>query len=170
MTNQPTISTVGLKGQFTIRVKDAATGEVIQEINKQNLVCTGARKALLRLVSQQTTPDDYEQTKLWAIYCGNGTTPPVNTETALVSAQFKKAVDQPMTVDLTNGYVEVQMVMESGEGNGYDYTEVGLMSRGTADNPATTTNYLMYARQIHGAIPKTSAISIEYTWRLQILI
>jgi len=28
----------------------------------------------------------------------------------------------------------------------------------------------MYARQVHGAIEKTSSLSIEYTWRFQVTV
>jgi len=161
---------LGFKGEFTIRVRDAKTGEVLREIRKSNLVCVGARNAVIKLISQQTLPDDYSFNKIWAIYSGTGTTPPTTLDTALESAAFKKACDQPFTVNLSSGWVEVQMTMESGDGNGYAYTEMGLFSRGDNDDPTLTAGASMYARQVHGAIEKTSSLSIEYTWRFQVTV
>lgn len=168
------MSKLGFKGKLTIRVKDAKTGRVLQKIEKSNLVCVGARSAVLKLISQQTLPSDYSYNKIWAIYCGTGTTPPTTVDTGLESVAFKKACAQPFAINPGSGsgpgWVEVQMLMESGEGNGNVYTEMGLFSRGSNDDPTLTSEAVMYARQIHGAIEKTSAISIEYTWRFQVTV
>jgi hypothetical protein len=164
------METLSFKGEFTIRVRDAQTGEILREIKKSNLVCVGARESVLKLISQQTTPDDYVLTKLWAIYSGTGTTPPTTTDTALETVAFKKACDQPFTVNLSAGWVEMQMTMESGEGNGNIYTEMGLFSRGNNDDPTIAAGALMYSRQIHGAVEKSSSMSIEYTWRFQVTV
>lgn len=162
---------IRLKGYIRVRVLDAKTGEEMHREEKSNLVCIGARQAVTRLISQQTTPDDYEHAKLWAIYAGTGSTPPDVNDTELDVVAFKKECDQPFSVNLSTGEVEVQMTIESGEGNGYTYQEIGLFSRGDADDPNTVgiSDVLLYARQLHGQIEKTSSISIEYTWRFQIL-
>jgi hypothetical protein len=162
---------LSLKGHIRIRVLDAKTGTELYREEKSNLVCVGARQAVTRLISQQTTPDDYDETKLWAIYAGTGNTAPDVNDTDLDTVVFKKACDQPFSVNLGTGEVEVQMTIESGEGNGYTYQEAGLFSRGDNDDPNAggISGVLMYARQLHGQIEKTSSISIEYTWRFQIL-
>ena len=166
-----------LKGHMRVRVLDAESGKELYREEKRNLICVGAKKAVTRLVSQASvqgappTDDDFLHTKIWAIYAGTGATPPTVNDTDLDTVGFKKACDQPFSVDLTNGEVECQMTIESGEGNGNTYREAGLFSRGDADDPNTggIADVLMYARQLHGQIEKTSSISIEYTWRFQIL-
>lgn len=165
------MDSIRLKGHIRVRVLDAKTSAELYCEEKSNLVCIGARQAVTRLISQQTTPDDYEETKLWAIYAGTGSTPPDVNDTELDVAAFKKACDTPFSVNLSTGEVEVQMTIESGEGNGYTYQEAGLFSRGDNDDPNAggISGVLMYARQLHGQIEKTSSISIEYTWRFQIL-
>lgn len=168
---------VGLKGHMRVRVLDAKTGRELRCEEKPNLVCVGAKKAVTRLISQASvqggspTDDDFLHTKLWAIYAGTGNTAPTVSDTGLDVVAFKKACDQPFSVDLTGGEVECQMTVESGEGNGNTYQEAGLFSRGNYDDPNTVgiADVLMYARQLHGQIEKTSSISIEYTWRFQIL-
>jgi hypothetical protein len=162
------METIKLEGHFTIRVRDAKTGQELKKYESKNLICDGAKAALARLMGQVTTPADYQETKLWAIYAGSGTTSPSTSDTALETIKFQKACDQPMTVTTALGLVEATILMESGEGNGKTYTEIGFFSRGSANDPEVTTNALMYSRQLHGAIEKTSAITIEYTWRLQI--
>ena len=163
---------ISFKGEFTIRIRDALSGRLLKEEHYKNLVCVGTQTAVLRLMSQLTTPADYEQTKLWAIYCGTGTTPPTTSDTTLETTVFKKACDTPFTVDLVAGYIEVQMTIESAEGNGNTITEAGLFSRGdNADpNAGGISGVLMYTRQIHGAVAKTAAISVEYTWRFQVTV
>jgi len=162
---------IKLEGYFTIRVRDAKTGKELKKLEGKNLVCVGAKAALARLMGQAATPADYQETKLWAIYAGIGTTSPSTADTALVNAQFRKACPQPLTITPSLGIVEMSMLMESGDGNGKTYTEIGLFSRGNNDDPNYSplpTGVLMYSRQLHGAIEKTSSITIEYTWRLQI--
>lgn len=167
-----------LKGHMRVRVLDANSNEELWREEKNNLVCVGAKQAITRLISQASLvaappddDDDYLNTKIWAIYSGTGDTAPTVSDTTLDTVAFKKVCDQPFSVDLVNGEIECQMTMETGEGNGNTYKEAGLFSRGTADDPNTggITDVLMYARQLHGQIEKTSSISIEYTWRFQIL-
>lgn len=172
MPNLDTASQVRVKGSVRIRIRDAKFGGIIREYHYPNLVCRGTKSAIAKLVSQQTTPDDYQKTKIWAIYAGSGATAPAITDDTLETVEFKKACDQPYAVDPSAGTVTVQMTMETGEGNGITYTEAGLFSRGSADDPNSPgiTDVTMYCRRVHGGIAKTVAISIEYEWTLQIAI
>lgn len=156
------------KGEIAITVRDARTGEVIRQIRKSNLTCKGMRESVLRLLAQNTAPDDYDKTKLWAIYCGTGTTPPTIDDTALEAVGFKKVVETPISINLGSGYLTVQMTMESGEGNGLTFTEAGLCTKGDGTLGGVAEGVLLTARQVHGAIAKTAAMSLEYTWTIQI--
>lgn len=165
---------VSIKGEIEVRVIEDKTGRILEQFKKSNLVCNGAKEAMVRLLAQASlhggspSNEDFEETKLWAIYVGTGTTAPVVTDTDLETPVFKKACDQPFSVNTTTGVVEVQMTIATGEANGNTLTEVGLFTRGDNDDPNLTSDDLLFARQIHGAIAKTSSISIEYTWRVQI--
>lgn len=162
---------VKLKGRLGIRVLDANTRRVIREIKTPNQICVGSLEALVRLAAQTSvhggTSEDYEETRVWAIYAGDGSTPPLSVDASLDSVQFKKACDQPLVVNYSAGTFTAQMTIESGEGNGITYTEIGLFTRGDNDDPALTSGALMMARQLHGSIAKTAAIAIEYTWTIQ---
>lgn len=156
------------KGDITITARDVRTGEVIRQIRKSNLTVKGMRESVLRLLTQNTTPDDYAATRVYAIYCGTGTTPPTINDTTLEAVSFKKVIETPISVNLASGHFTVQMTMESGEGNGLTYTEVGLCSRGDGTLGGVAEGVLLLARQTHGAIEKTAAMSLEYTWTIQI--
>jgi len=123
-------------------------------------------------LAQQTLPTDYTYNKIWAIYVGTGTTPPTTADEHLGAVAFKKACDQPFfTVSTSAGTVQVQMTVETTEGNGNVFTEIGLYTRGSEDNPNTpTVGAVMLARQIHGDIEKSSAMSIEYSWTIQVTV
>lgn len=165
------VDNIGLRGFIRVRAIDAGTGEVLYHEEKRNLVCKGAKEALVRLMAQATTAD-YEETKLWAIYAGSGSALPDVEDTELDTVAFKKECVQPVSYSVLDGELSLQMTIESGEGNGISFQEAGLFSRGDNDDPndGGITGVLMYARQLHGAIAKTSGISIEYTWRFQILV
>jgi len=172
------IDQLGLRGILRVRVYDVATGKRLQHEEKRNLVCKGAKEALVRLIAQASihggspTNVDFEETKLWAIYAGTGTALPDVEDTELDTVAFKKECVQPIAFSILDGEATLQMTIESGEGNGNTFQEAGLFSRGDNDDPNAggITGVLMYARQLHGAIAKTSGISIEYTWRFQILV
>jgi len=158
---------VKLSGFLRVRLLDPK-GRELRRMEKPNLVCVGAKQAIARLLSQETTPDDYEETKIWSIHVGTDSTPPVVGDTALGTDVFQKECDHPYSVDLGLGEVEVQMTIETGEANGNTLVEAGLFTRGDADDPTSAAGQLMMARQVHGSISKTSSFSIEYTWKFRI--
>ena len=59
------------------------------------------------------TSEDYEETRVWAIYAGDGSTPPLSVDTSLDSVQFKKECDQPLVVNYAAGTFTAQMTIES---------------------------------------------------------
>jgi len=171
---------INLSGQLIVRVRDAKTGKVLQVVDTPNTICVDGLNAMQFLLTALSTPDAKTQdaNKIWAIYVGTDNTTPAYAQTDLVTPEFYKAVDQPVSTDVGGtpavlGYamVECQMTMQSGEGNGNTFQEAGLFTRGThaSDDPSVgRTDVNMIARQLHAAIPKDSTISIEYTWRIRI--
>ncbi len=70
---------------------------------------------------------------------------------------------------------ELQFIATLGaaDANGATLQEAGLFTRGSApvptpsDPPGTGPGDVrLFARQIHPQVPKTSAISVEYDWRI----
>lgn len=171
---------ITLSGQLIVKVRDARTGKVKQIVDTPNTICVNGLNAMQFLLAALSTPASKTQdvNKIWAIYVGTDNTTPAYAQTDLISPEFYKAVDQPISTDVGGtpavlGYalLECQMTMQSTEGNGYTYQEAGLFTRGThaSDDPSVgRTDVNMIARQLHAAIPKDSTISIEYTWRIRV--
>lgn len=181
------IMTDGLKftGQLTIRVLDGVTRKMLKTYDFQNVVCIGMLEAVERLMTfydEIPTDPDYgtvaAENRLWAIYAGDDNTAASYSDAALGNVRFKKKCDAilaglPMDIDVggEKGLMEVQMTMETTEGNGSPnpvYQEAGLYSRGSLDAVATTVGARLLARRIHPAIEKDSSIAIEYTWRVRL--
>lgn len=171
------------KGHLTVRVLDAKTRAEKQRFDLPNVICIGMLQAVERLMTfydEVPSDPDYgtvaKQNRLWAIYAGDDNTTPAYTDVALGNLLFKKRCDAiatgtPMAIDVggTTGLMEVQMTMESGEGNGSPnptYREAGLYSRGDQDDPASTSGARLLARRLHPPIEKDSSIAVEYTWQV----
>lgn len=168
-------SGIRLRGHLTIRILDR-TGREKERIEILNTICEGTELTLERLLSQETGVYIPNENRLWAIYAGTDNTPPAHDDTALGAQAYAKACVQPMIVSEGGvaGLLVCQMTMPAGggpaeNGNGNTFQEAGLYTRGDDDDPAVTVGALMLARQIHSAITKDSSISIEYTWRFQIV-
>ena len=179
------VDTIKFTGELTIRVLDAATGEVLRVIETPNVICIGMLEAVQRLMtfypetdweagSYGTVP---KEERIWAIYAGDDNTTPAYSDTALGNALYKSRCDgivsktgMDINVGGETGLLECQMTMESGEGNDSPnpvYKEVGLFTRGDDNDPALTTGARLMAHQIHAAVEKDASISIEYTWRIR---
>lgn len=161
-----------LKGFLKIQVFDAKTGEELRAIEKPNLVCVGALEAMERLMALRGAPhnDDADDERIFSIHVGDSDVTPVTSQTDLQGAStFKKAVTQPISIDVegTTGFIQCTMTLESGEANGITIRECGLFSKGT-DAGGMGAGVRMYARQVHGTIEKTSQIRVAYKWNYQV--
>ncbi len=167
--------TVVVKGYLRVQVFDAKTGEEVWREEKNNLVCQNTRLSLTRLLAQRTGPpaDDPEHYRIWSIYVGDSDTAPATTQTDLQGTnKFGKVVTQDITIipPVDSGILEMEMTLTTGENNNNWLKECGLFTRGDVDAITIPPNSYsqMLARQIHGAIYKTSGIAVKYTWRYQI--
>jgi len=162
------------KGLLKIQVFDSKTGKEIRElrVEKPNLITQGSKKALSRLLVQDDGVLTYDPTynRLWAIYVGDDNTAPATTQTALQAAVnvTKKEITSFTITGEYSGIVEVEATLTDSDHNDKYLRECGLFTRGTLDDPASSAGVSMLARQVHGDIYKTSAITVKYTWRYQI--
>jgi hypothetical protein len=169
----PFVETFTIRGHVIITVRDSITGRLLKKLSDHNVVTKNAKLALVDLLTQQSTdPNAAEYNKLWSIYVGDGTTAPAATDTNLAGANiFGKELDQPITKASggVDGLIEATMTLGSGDANGITLSEVGLFTRGdgTLANPPAAEQR-MVARQVHGAISKTSGITVSYKWLYQI--
>lgn len=159
-----------LKGFLKIQVFDARTRKELLRIEKPNLITQGSKRALTRLLSQENGVYDPAEYRLWGLYVGDDNTAPASTQTSLQGTNItKKTLTQPLTITSEyGGIVEVEATLTETDHNDKYLRECGLFTRGDNDDPNSASNVTMLARQVHGEIYKTSAITVKYTWRYQI--
>jgi len=161
-----------ITGHLIIKVIDGKSGNELWRVDKPNLVVNGTKAVLTRLLNY-TNP---EQNQLWAIGAGDSNTSPSVTDTDLQGTKTVKKKYDSRTIDESAGYIELEMVLGTGEGNvlatGEYFEEAGLFTRGDLDDPEAPglTGETMMCRQLHAPIHKDNTISLEYTWRLQVAI
>lgn len=162
------------KGYLKIQVCDSKTGKEIRELRvaKPNLITQGSKKALSRLLTQDDGVTAYDPThnRLWALHVGDDNTAPATTQLALQAAVnvTKREITSFVITGEYSGVVEIEVTLSDTEHNDKYLRECGLFTRGTLDDPATSVGVTMLARQIHGEIHKTAAITVKYTWCYQI--
>ena len=158
---------MGLRGDLAIIRRDAATGRLLSTWEKKNVIVYGAGTALTRLIAPNAAfgATIQEESQIKSMRFGGDNVAPQRTDTALG--------DPLLAIELTDAdrvhsssMVEFVAVMDSLTGNGNTYREAALYTRGTADDPNTTTGALMYSRQIFPDQPKTALVELEFRWRI----
>lgn len=154
-----TSSTIPLRGDLTVRMRDAATGRVIRTYDIRNTVTYIGMGVMVNLISQRAIDTAPAQFKIATLKVGTGTTPPVRGDSALVDASpFSLAIGDGDKDPNTIGPYElvISVTLGSGDANGKLLAEAGLFTAGGQ----------MFARQVHPAIQKQAAIAIDYNWRI----
>lgn len=154
-----TSSTIPMRGDLTVRTRDAATGRVLRTYEIRNTVTYIGMGVLVNLITQRAIDPAPAQFKIASLKAGIGTTPPVRGDSALVDpSPFVIPVDDVNKTPNTAGPYElrVSVTLGSGDANGKLLAEAGLFTAGGQ----------MFARQVHPAIQKEAAIAIDYDWRI----
>jgi hypothetical protein len=154
-----TSSTIPMRGDLTVRTRDAATGRVLRTYEIRNTVTYIGMGVMVNLISQRAIDTAPAQFKIATLKVGTGTTPPVRGDSALVDASpFVIPVDDVNKTPNTIGPHElrVSVTLGSGDANGKLLAEAGLFTAGGQ----------LFARQVHPAIQKEAAIAIDYDWRI----
>lgn len=154
-------SGINLEGHLRVIARNAVTGAIVRRISIRNTITYKALDAVVQLISQLTsvTPTDH---KIAQLRVGTGTTPPVRGDTALqtqVSAITLTDANKVLTVsDPFELKILATLVAgtDSDPFNGVTLSEAGLFTG--AGN--------MFARQIYPGISKTSALVVDYDWRI----
>lgn len=154
-----TSSTIPMRGDLTVRVRDASTGRVIRNYEIRNTVTYTGMGVVVNLITQRAIDTAPDQFKIASIKVGIGTTPPVRGDTSLVDpAPFVIPVDDVNKSPNISGPYElrVSVTLGSGDANGKLLAEAGLFTSGGQ----------LFARQVHPAIQKEAAIAVDYDWRI----
>ena len=159
-----------MRGILTVRVRDAKTGHVLRTLTKKNTITYNGGNHVRSLLAQRATDDAAAELAFGSMRFGRSTTAPTRNDTDLldeVVAVRKQLLDADK-VDGIDGELTLQATLGSGDGNGNTFTEAALFSAGPTWNGNVGGTLRMFSRQLHAAIPKNSAIVLDYSWTIQI--
>jgi hypothetical protein len=177
MTSHTTTTRVPLRGDLKIITRNAKTHEIMDVWEKKNVITFAAGESLVKLMAPNSAlgADVQEENQIKSMRFGTSNTTPQRTDLDLAS---EAVVGDPVRIAFADanriigaaGTVEFTAVLDSGTGNGVTYREAGLFTRGTADDPQATTGETMFSRQVFPDQPKTSAIELEFRWRISFTV
>ena len=148
-----------MRGDLRLTVRDAITREIKRNLLIKNTITYGALNAILQLISQLTdvAPTDF---KIEALQIGTNATAPVRAQTALIAPVLTLTLSDVAKIVTNSGPYELRVVTTLGADQCNELTlcEAGLFMH----------NGSMFARQTHPPIPKSSAIVIDYDWRIDL--
>lgn len=174
MSNVNVDNKLNIRGDLRIVQRDAADLSVVSVWEKKNVITFGATESLVKLMAPNAVfgASVQQQTQIKSMRFGTSNLTPQRTDTDLASEGLVGGV--PVRVELVDanrlvgaaGTVEFVAVLDPLTGNGNTYREAGLFTRGTADDPLLTTGAVLFARQVFPDQVKTSAVQLEFRWRI----
>ena len=165
-------SSLPIRGDLTVKVRSIKSGRVLRTYVIRNTVTYLGMGTVVQLLSQRVAPPDDPPASLALaeLWVGNGVTPPVRGDTALADGSgFRDKIaltDATKTPNIVGPVYELRLLATLPSitpANTFTLTEAGLYTAGSV-LPVVTQK--LFARQIHPAIVKTSAIAIDYDWRI----
>lgn len=139
------------RGEVTIKIFDL-DGALIKRYHSPNTIVHKARDIMAHIL----VGDGATNRKISKLGVGESNIAPVRTDEALKDEVLK--VDIISNTFPAEGQVEMTALLDyNSTANGKTLQEAGLF---------TSDNTLMFARQIHASITKTSSIQIQYLWRI----
>lgn len=162
-----------VRGDLQIIRSCSRTGSILDVWEKKNVITFGGTDLLVKLMAPNLAfgASVQEESQIKSMRFGVDNTAPQRTDTDLAS---EATVGSPVRVELTDanrvvgasGTVEYTAKLGAADGNGVTYREAGLFSRGTTDDPQTTTGETIFSRQVFPDQPKTSAVVLTFAWRI----
>ncbi len=164
---------IPMRGDLTIIVRDAKTRKKIRRIEIRNKITFLAADVLIEMLAQRAVDPDPSYDMMFSMRMGLSNTPASRSDTNLGTPEIGKELADVNKVVGVPGELEFTATLESGDANGVTLQEAGLFTRGSAGSPTpmdapsdTPGDPHLFSRQIHPAIPKTTAIVLDYSWRI----
>lgn len=161
---------VPLRGDLKVVARDAVTGEIVRRIEIRNTITYLALGTLVELIAQKTsTLYPFGGLAIATLRVGSGTIPPTRNDSSLGSEVHSLALNDANKFLTTNNPFELKIAvtLEAGTSsspfNNVTLSEAGLF---TAGDVASGLAPRLFARQIHPGIPKSTALVIDYDWRI----
>lgn len=170
---------LSIEGHLTVweRYADGSRRKVS---DRKNQITTLHLTNLAELVTQKVgiTPVELAIHSMWIEASDSALPAAASSDTAPAGIVVKKGVfdDADIDVDIggTPGLVEFRQTLESGEGNGQTIRAAGLYTQGdetdhslVSDSDPQSSNVRLVARQVFDGVPKSSAIALDFQWRVQ---
>lgn len=164
------IDRLKLTGTLVVHVRQGDGGPIIRTVTKRNTITFSASDLMRQLVAQRTTDDPPDHWMLASMRFGTSTVTPSRYDTNLHAEDpaIRKQLTDAKKINGLTGELLLQATLDTTEGNGDTLSEAGLFTLGAGvwSDPVGGSLQL-FARQVHGAIAKTSSISLDYNWTLQ---
>lgn len=143
-------------------VRDARTGEVLQEFERKNVLTTVVKNYFAQAYgngSFQYTDPNTNQTQRykWFLVLGTGSGTPAATDTGLFNAVPSTA--KTGTISVSNNTVQFYVRYLPEDANGYTYTEAGIYDHCTSDD--YTTGQLINHLTIDPSITKDNTKLVD---------
>jgi len=157
-------------GTLVIRVREAGSGRLIKTLAKRNTITYNAGDIVRAMLAQRATDPAAGNYALGSMRFGTSATAPTRYDTDLLAevGSTRQRLIDAKKVDGVTGELTLQATLGTSEGNGNTLQEAALFTLGAAnwDDPVGGT-LLMFSRQVHAAVAKTVAITLDYNWTLQ---
>jgi hypothetical protein len=162
---------IPMRGTLCVTVKDAKTGAVIRRVEKRNKITYLAADLLIELICQRSTDPTALGDAIYSMRMGTSTVQPQRSDTNLGAFVIGKTIGDAGKVNGAVGEVTFIATLEAADGNGNTLSEAGLFTGGsafsTSDSPGTTPGTTrLFAHQIYSGIPKTSLVTVDYSWTI----
>lgn len=165
---------VPLRGDLRIISRDAQSLDIRSVWENKNVITHAGTDSLVKLQAPNAAfgVNVQLENQIKSMRFGLNNTTPQRTDLNLlseanVSGNYVRVqlLDANRIVGVS-GVVEYVAVMASGYGNGVTYREAGLFTRGTTNDPLTTSSDIMFSRQVFSDHVKTVAVVLEFRWRI----
>lgn len=142
------------KGRLSIDIQDAATGQLLEHQEYDNLTVTAGRNLIRDFLNGDSV------TGLTKFALGTDSTAATAGQTTLFAEAHRGNITQKTK---GTGALTLKYYMSSSAGNGSTYQEAALFGNGATEVANSGT---MYARAVITALAKTASIAVTWTWEL----
>lgn len=163
---------IPMKGILSVTVRDA-NGAKLRHYEIRNKITFLMADVLTELLAQRLTDPTPAYNSVFSLRVGSSNTPASRADTNLGAFVFGVQLNDVNKITALPGELNFVATLGNGDANGNTLQEAGLFSRGNALVPTPSDppginpgDCRMLAHQIHPPIPKTIAISVEYSWRI----
>mgnify|MGYP000862384612 FL=1 len=169
--NQPARDGIPMMGTIALWVRDAKSGLVLRHFEIRNKITFLAADILVELLAQRATDPVPARDLVYSMRMGTSNTAAARSDTNLGAYLIGKQLADVNKVTGGPGEITFTATLATTDANGSTLREAGLFTAGatpsTSDTPGTTPGVTrMIARQVHPDVPKTNAISVDYSWTI----